>query len=409
MTEKLITNEELFENIGRTWLEIDVNKLIRNFRTIQNSLESDTGIIVVLKANGYGHGAIEVARVLSALDNGPTAFAVASLDEGLDLRKSGITEEILLLSANEHERSLEAILADLSFTVPTLNFAHRLNDIASKYNRRAKIHLKLDTGMGRLGLDSRSEDIADQVLEVFAMENLNIRGLYTHFSTADGEDYSTGRDVRDLANQYFDMQLDLYMEVVKIIEEHGYEIPMKHVANSGTIIAHKNAQIDAVRVGILAYGVYPSDNGYMAEISPALSWKTRVIQVKDIKEGYGVSYNRQFIADKDMTIAVLPIGYADGYSRNMGGVASVEYNGVKCPVIGVVCMDILMIDCSNLDFEPQEGDIVDLIVDHEGREVNVYDHAKWQDTIPYEVYTSIAQRVPRVYKKDDEIYKIVRL
>ena len=166
--------------------------------------------------------------------------------------------------------------------------------------------------------------------------------------------------------------------------------------------------MDAVRVGILVYGAYPSDNGYMAEIKPIMSWKTRVMQVKKIKGGTSVSYNRQYVAAKDMTIAVLPVGYADGYNRQMSGHAYVNYKGINCPVIGMVNMDIIMIDCSEVD-SAAEGDEVYLMLDHEGTDVNVYHHSKWQGTIPYEIYTSIAQRVPRIYKRGKEIYKAVWL
>ena len=408
MKEKLITRDDLYLHSGRTWVEIDVEQLIKNYRTIKTSLKDETQIIVVLKANGYGHGSVEIAKTLSELDDAPSGFAVASLDEGLQLRENGINKDILLFSFNELERSAEAINADLTLTVASENFGAKVNQTASDLGKTAKVHLKLDTGMSRLGFNAFDDGVVDKMLDISKLENLDITGMYTHFATADGEDYSTGRDVHKLADEYFEMQLDKYLEVVSKLEERGLHIGLKHTANSGTIIAHKEAQMDAVRVGILVYGAYPSDNGYMAEIKPIMSWKTRVMQVKKIKAGTSVSYNRQYVAAKDMTIAVLPVGYADGYNRQMSGHAYVNYKGINCPVIGMVNMDIIMIDCSEVD-SAAEGDEVYLMLDHEGTDVNVYHHSKWQGTIPYEIYTSIAQRVPRIYKRGKEIYKAVWL
>lgn len=401
-------SEDLYKYIGRTWVEIDLNQLKTNFQIVKSMLAEKTGIIMVLKANAYGHGAVELAKEVSTF--GPLGFAVASLDEGLELREHGIEEPILLLSCNELERASEGIEADLTFSLISKEFGEKLSEAAKSLGKKAKVHVTLDSGMGRLGFKTDAINSLQEVEYLYNLGTLEFNGIYTHFATADGHDYSTGGDLRPLAEDYMKQQKQKFDDFVEDLEVRGIHIPLHHVSNSGAIVTKPDFHLEAVRSGIISYGIYPSENGFVPGVQPILSWKTRVMQVKHLKAGDTVSYDRHYVAEKDMTIAVLPVGYADGYDRDMNGSAQVQYKGIKCDVIGTICMDMLMIDCSGLDFEPQVGDVVDLISNELGNDyINVYNHASWRSTIPYEVCTSISYRSPRVYFRNGKAEKIAWL
>ena len=410
MRELDIEHDKLFRYAGRSWLEIDIDQLGINIEAVKENLNDNVKFYAVVKANAYGYGAVEIAREMSK--HGVLGFAVATLDEAIDLREHDIKESILMLSFSELERADLAANYNLSFTIPSLDFAKALDNIYKNIGKVAKVHIAVDTGMGRIGFQADLEESRTEILSILEMENLEIEGIYTHFSTASGSDYSEGKDSENNARKFFYQQLATFNSLLADLKSAGLEIPIVHAANSASILSYPESQFDAVRVGIIAYGIYPSRNLFLERenkaVKPVISWKSRVHQVKNIKAGGSIGYDRRFVTKHDMKIAVIPVGYADGFSRSMFEKAQVLYNGVRCNVVGAVCMDMLMIDCGPLNFEPKIGDVIELIDPNVGFEyVDVYDQATWRDTIPYEIGTSISLRIPRVYKKNERIYRIV--
>ena len=364
-----------------TWAEIDLGAIAFNLQGISRQV-APAGIMAVVKADAYGHGALQVSRV--ALQEGASHLAVAVIDEAIALRKAGIQAPLLVFGGFSHEDARLFIDWELDATIFDRQGLALLSQAARKRNRPVRVHVKVDTGMGRLGVDWR--EAAAFVAEVQGAEGVELTGLYTHFATSDALDKS-----------YANLQLLRYKSLIDELEGKGVRIPLKHTANSGAILDMPGSWFDLVRPGIMMYGHYPSaETTESVGIHPAMSFKTTVIQAKRVERGQSVSYGRTSIADRPMTIPTLPVGYADGYNRLLSNRGEVLIRGRRFPVAGRVCMDLIMAAAGDEE-EIRAGDEVVLFGRQGDEEFSVASICTLLGTIPYEVTCWVSKRVPRVY------------
>lgn len=379
-------------NIRPVWAEVNLDNIINNINEIKKNINSEE-IIAVVKANAYGHGAIDVAPVL--VENGADKLAVAMLSEALELRESGIKVPILILGYTDVSFAEMLINNDIEQTVYSLDYAKELSKKAEALGKVAKIHIAVDTGMGRIGFLPNEKSV-EEVVEISKLRNLRITGVFTHFSNADEEDKS-----------YAHNQIKKFNSFINEIEKREVNLGVKHISNSASIIDIEDAHYNAIRPGIILYGYYPSDyiNKDKLKLMPALSLKCQVIHVKELPKGEYIGYGRKFMTERDSVIATLPIGYADGYIRGLYGKAQVIINGKLAPVVGKICMDQCMVDVT--DIGPVNiGDEVILLGEDNGIKNNADDMAQMLDTINYEILCMIGRRVPRIYIKDGEMVNV---
>ena len=391
----LTVKDKYISKRKRCWAEIDMNAAERNFRTIRNMLGAKTKICCVVKANAYGHGAVYLSKLYESL--GADFFAVSNIEEAMQLRNNGISAPILILGYTPV--SCASILAqnNISQSVFSYNYAHALNENASRNGVKVKIHIKLDSGMGRIGFDCihSDSDTTDSLLKVCAMDNLINEGIFTHFAIAD-----EGKD----GKEYTDKQYRLFMEEVERLSSHGFDFEIKHCANSATAFDYPEYHLDMVRAGIVLYGLSPSQRvGGCESLEPVMSLRSVISMIKEIREGDTVSYGCTFRADKKMKIATAPIGYADGYWRsNSVNGTKMLIRGKRVDIVGRVCMDQLMLDVSELK-DVKEVDHI-TVIGRDGAEcISADELAQNNGTINYEMICAISERVPRLYIKDNEI------
>ncbi|MGE5630397.1 MAG: alanine racemase [Caulobacteraceae bacterium] len=383
------------KKVRAAWAEINLDALAHNMREVRRLAQGNALVTAVIKADGYGHGAKKIAQTL--LDNGADRFAVAVLDEGAELRQAGFTVPILILGFTEPERAEEVIKYDLEQATYSWELAEALSKEAGRQNKIAKIHIKVDTGMGRIGLKPNSESV-DLIKRISKLPNLIIEGIFTHFAVADTKDKT-----------YTKEQYDKFNWICKELEKENVEINIRHCGNSATIIDLPDMHMDMVRAGIILYGLAPSDEVMLNKIDlkPVMSLKVRITHVKDVELGQSVSYGRKFIASRKSRIASLPIGYADGYTRMLSGKAEALVQGKRVPVVGRICMDQCMIDITGME-DVKVGDEVVLFGEQNGAMIHVDELAEKLGTINYEVVCMIGKRVPRVYIKDGKIVDVLK-
>jgi alanine racemase len=336
--------------------------------------------MAVVKANAYGHGAVELARVVLA--NGADHLAVARVDEGFELRKAGIDAPLLVFELVPKDMYEKALQAGLQLTLSTTEGAAALNEVAGKLRVKAGVHLKVDTGMTRLGLDYRVA--AAQMETILRLRWLDVRGVYSHFATAEDPDQTFAL-----------LQLERFNLVLDELNRRGLGIPLRHMAGSSAIMALPGSHFDMVRPGIMLYG-YPPRRGMDARhpLKPVMSLVSAVSLVKNVAADTSVSYSRRYFTRRETRIATVPIGYADGYSRLLTGKSSLMIRGKRYPVVGTVCMDHIMADVGMDDVH--EGDNVTLIGRDGEERITAWDLAALIGTIPYEVLCLVTDRVPRV-------------
>ncbi|MDD2866257.1 MAG: alanine racemase [Candidatus Omnitrophota bacterium] len=369
----------------QTWVEIDLSAVGRNYRTLKKVLPEGTKMMVAVKANAYGHGIVEVSRKLVAC--GADYLGVACLDEALTLRKNLIHAPILNLGAFLKSDVAVLIDNDVTATVTDYPMAVELNKVAGALKKKAKIHVKIDTGMGRLGVWHSEAD--DFILKLCALPHLSIEGLYTHFPSADTDEAFTRS------------QITMFCALVTKLEIKGVKIPLKHSANTMAVVGYKDAHFNLVRPGLAVYGLHPTQALIgKVDLTPVMSFKTRIVYLKDVARGRSISYGRTHITKSDTVIATLPVGYGDGYNRQLSNKGRVLVNGEFCPVVGVVCMDQTMIDVGHLKGRQQVPRLEDEVVlagTQKGKIIRMEEIAHLCRTIPYEVVCWISPRVPRVY------------
>ena len=385
---------QVFPN--RSWAEIDLDVLAQNMKEIRRITSPGAEIMAVVKADAYGHGAIQVARVL--LENGATRLAVSMLDEAIELRKHGITAPILTLSHTDPRRIPEVILYDLTQTVYSEEFAAAISDFAHKENKEVRIHIKIDTGMGRIGYLTGLESV-EEILRISKLPGIFVEGLFTHFSTSDETDI-----------EYTQQQFALFTRMAEALEKRGLTVPVKHVCNSAAILRFPHMHLDMVRAGLIMYGMWPKGcpQAYQPlTLRPAMTLKSGIVHIKDLPAGSSISYGRHFVTSKESVIATIPSGYADGYSRRLSNRAEVLLQGKRARVVGNIGMDMCMIDVTDFEKRPQISDEVILfgtqMVGEEECSLPVDEISDLLDTINYEITCLVGKRVPRVYLEHGNI------
>ena len=379
------------EFLKRTWAEIDLDALHQNIAEIRKVIPADTGIIGVVKADAYGHGDWYIASELSKL--GVHFFAVSNLEEALSLRRKEIEGDILILGVTPCTRAADLAHYGITQAVYSSEYARKLSDVAVRAGVTIRCHIKLDTGMGRIGFIVRENiDPVEEIKAVAALPGLSIEGVFSHFSSAD--------DITEAGLRYTQLQQQRFDRTVEALEKAGVHFRYRHLQNSAGIENERNCHYNFVRAGIIMYGM-PVDTweGCALDLHPLLSIRSVVSMVKTLPAGNCISYGRHYTTDGDRKIATIPIGYADGYLRCMSGKASVLIRGKRARVVGNVCMDQIMVDVTGID-GAAAGDIA-TIVGQDGEDSITFDElAKYADTISYELFCLIGKRVPRVYFRD---------
>jgi alanine racemase len=361
-----------------TWAEINLNNLSYNLKQIKELLSPSTRIMVTIKADAYGHGLIPVARRL--VSDGVDFLGVASIDEGIKLRDEGVGLPILILGLILKKDIAPVFRYKLTTTVSDEEFALFLNHKARRFGKPVNVHIKVDTGMGRIGV--LHQDAEKLVKKIHKLKFINIEGIFTHFAFAD-------------MNKRFTLyQIDLFNRLIQGLYKGGINIPLVHAANSMGIIDYKGSHFNMVRPGLVIYGLRPTQN-LEIKLKPVLSLKTRVIFIKKVPRGYGISYGHDYVTKKDTKIVTLPIGYGDGYPRNLSNKAPVLIGGRRFKVCGRVCMDQIMVDVG--DFPVKIGDEVALIGSQGKNKITAEELARICETIPYEIVCGLGSRIPRLY------------
>ncbi len=382
---------------NRTWVEIDLDAVGQNIREIKKHLRPNVRLMGIVKADAYGHGVAEVAETI--LENGADCLGVALVDEAEELRKAGFDTPILLLG-NSFEDDIESIVdLDIMPTVSDVVFAEKLSAVASSRQKEVKVHIKIDTGMSRIGflVDSQKNlgKTCEDILTVSKLPGIKIDGIFTHFATADEENA-----------EYTIMQYERFMNCINRLEQQGVKIPVKHACNSAALVKFPHMQLDMVRAGIIVYGMYPSRefDRQSIRLVPAMTFKSRISHIKKVDSGTAFSYGGTYTSDKPMVVATVPVGYADGYSRNLSNNAEMLVGGEKVSQIGRICMDQCMIDVTKVN-NINVGDEVTLFGGEGDQSVTVDDIAERLGTINYEVTCAVGRRVPRIYIKNGKIVK----
>jgi alanine racemase len=366
-----------------TYATVNLAALAHNLTCIKRYLSPDCEVMAIVKANAYGHGAEETARALARLGIG--RFAVASVDEGIALRQAGVSASIVVLGALFEEQVLDLVAHKLTPVVSDVQILPALAKAARSHTSPYPIHLKVETGMGRLGFSS--EELLSLLDNPLLRNPLQVEGMMTHLADADGKD-----------GTFTERQLGAFRAVVDQIRQRGISLPLVHAANSAAIVRFPGAHFSLVRPGIMLYGYHTLPATVPApDLRPVLSLHTKIVQLRTIPRGGTVSYNGTFVATRPTRIAVLPIGYADGYSRQLSNRGSVLIRGRRASIVGLVCMDMIMVDVTDMA-QLQVGETVTLIGQQGQESIWAEEVAGWTDTIPYEVLCGIGSRVPRLYE-----------
>lgn len=373
------------------WLEIDLDRLAANFRALKGIVNEEARFMAIVKGNAYGHGAVEICREFNAL--GVDMLGVAMLSEAVELRKQGVTGPILVLGHTPRELQPVALGHGITLTVYDRADAEALSDLARERERAVKVHLKVDSGMNRIGFQPNSASL-DDIAAISRLPALELEGIFTHFASADEADKT-----------YTRQQFQNYAWVVKGLEERGIRFPLRHVSNGPAMLDLPEYNLDMVRCGVMLYGYFDSDevDQSRVEISKVMALKARISNVKSVPAGTGISYGIEFKTRRPSLIATLPLGYADGYPRALyrkGG--HVLVNGSKAPIVGRICMDQMMIDVTDSG-EVRVGDEVTLFGGDHEHSMQIEDIARKAGTIHAEVISNMNRRIPRVYLKNNAV------
>ena len=377
-----------------TYAVIDLDAIAHNVRALAAHASPVSEFFAVVKSNAYGHGARQVAEV--ALQNGATRLAVGRVDEAIQLRDAGIEAPILIMCYTVPAEAELIAEHRLMATISSIESAEALSGRATALGTTVRVHVKVDTGMGRYGV------LPDEVLpflnSVATLPALEIEGIFTHFATADERDKS-----------YTYRQFNLFKEVLQAVREAGYTIPLRHAANSAATLDLPETHLDAIRPGIAIYGMYPSSEvSHSLELRPALTLRSHVARVRTLPPGYSISYGRTYTTDRPTPVALIPVGYGDGYHRALSNKGYVLIRGRRAPIVGRVCMDQFVVDISGIEGVRENDDVV--LLGGQGEErITAEEIAALAGTINYEITTSLLQRIPRVFLRDGEVVDVLRL
>jgi alanine racemase len=375
--------------IGLTWVEVDLDAIAHNVRSIKNYVGSKVELIAVVKANAYGHGAVPVAHTV--LQNGATRLAIYRLTEGIELRQAGLTAPILILGYTLPSEAEAVVHWNLTPTVNEHAQAQALSAAAARHGKRLPIHVKVDTGLGRFGL--LPEEVVPFCQAVVALPWLELEGFYTHFAVAD--------EPGESSQAYTHHQLDVYLAALGTLVAHGITVPLRHTAHSAALLKLPASHLDAVRPGIALYGLSPFANSSSPiPLHPALTLKSQVIRLRTLPAGASIGYGRAFITQRPTKIALVPVGYGDGYPRLLSNQGQVLIHGRRAPILGRVSMDQIVVDVSAIPGVEQHDHVV--LLGHQTEPwgqtaLPAEEVAAWAKTINYELITGLLPRVPRIY------------
>lgn len=379
--------------IRPTVVEVYLDRIAHNVSELRRVTKKEALFMAVVKADGYGHGAEETAK--TALAAGADCLGVALIEEGINLRKAGVFAPILILGYTPEALAQAAVSFDLTVTLFSLQAAREFSEAAIARNKKLKVHIKVDTGMGRIGF-MPGEESAHEIKQICSIPGLEVEGMFTHFATADQKDKS-----------YALGQFEQFMAFDEMLGSMGVNIPIKHCANSAAIIDLPETHLDMVRAGVAIYGLYPSDEVQKekVDLKPAMAFKTHISHVKQLPEGFSISYGATFTTRRRSTIATLPVGYADGFSRLLSGKAKLLVLGQEAPLVGRVCMDQCMIDVTGIE-GVSPGDEAVIFGEQAGSLIIADKVASLMGTINYEVVCMVGKRVPRVYYEEGKPVKV---
>jgi alanine racemase len=378
--------KDVREHPPLTRAEIDLTALAHNYRELRRLAAPSAKMMAVVKADGYGHGAVRVSQL--ALENGADWLAVARISEVVQLRESGIVAPLLLFGICFPEYIAYLVENSVRASVSTLASAKSLSEKAGQLGVRLKIHIKVDSGMGRLGVATEEVgQTVQSVLDIAVLPHLEVEGLYTHFASADSADKRSANG-----------QLNIFKELLTELDKHNFEVPLRHAANSAATIELPDSHLDLVRPGIAQYGLWPSGetDRSLIDLKPVMSLKSSIIQLKEVPAGFKVSYGSTYETPERTRIAAVPVGYADGYPRLLSSRGVMLVRGIRVPVVGRVCMDLTMIDVGGVD-GVETGDEVVWLGQQDTEIISAEEIAASVQTINYEIVTSITSRVERVY------------
>ena len=378
----------------RGYVEVNLDNILANLQNMKAHIARDTQILAVIKTDGYGHGGIPIAKNIEQLDY-LYGFAVATAEEAFELREAGIQKPILVLSYTFPYAYPAFVEKDIRVTVFREDTLESLGKVAKETGKCARVHIKVDTGMGRIGI-MPDETGASFVKKALATPGVEVEGIYTHFACADEADKTS-----------VNIQIEKFRSFVESVEQENHcKIPMHHCSNSAGILDLPEANMDLVRAGITLYGLSPSDevNMQVVPLKPALSLHSHIVYVKTLHKGQTVSYGSKFVADKDIRVATIPLGYGDGYPRSLSSKGYVLIHGQKAPILGRVCMDQFMVDVTAVP-QAKEGDLVTLIGENGGECISADFLGELSGRFNYELVCDLNQRLPRVYIKDEKVLK----
>lgn len=374
-------------NLYRVYAKIDLDAVRSNIIEMKKNMAKDSQVMAVVKTDGYGHGAIEIAK---EIEDTVAGFATATVDEAVALRMQGIRKMILILG-HVHESLFETMIQNhISVNLYTRKDAEGLSNAASKLGMDALVHFKLDTGMSRIGVRDNDESL-EMLKDIVKLPNLKLEGVFTHFSASDETDKTTTKK-----------QLARFTAFADKVREAGIEIPILHCSNSAGIIDVQEANFNMVRAGIALYGLYPSEEvkKEQVKLTPALELKSHIVYLKEVEAGCGISYGSTYVTDRITRVATIPVGYGDGYPRALSNKGYVLIHGKKAPILGRVCMDQFMVDVTDIE-EAQEGDTVTLIGTDDAVVLSVEELAQIAgNTFNYEIVCDLGKRIPRVFYKN---------
>ena len=375
---------------SRVYATVNLDAVASNMKSMRENLPASTLIMGSVKADGYGHGSVPIAKTIEPYVFG---YAVATIDEGIILRRHGINKTILILGVTHESQYEELLRYDIRTAMFQYEKAKKLSDLAVKHGKKAVVHLALDTGMSRIGMKADREH-AKEAASIAALEGIEVEGLFTHFARADETDKSA-----------YEEQYRRYKEFLGYLEELGVQIPIRHCSNSAGIVESlESNHMDMVRAGIAIYGMYPSDevDHNSVKLTPAMEIKSYITYIKEIGAGTAVSYGGTFVADHTMKVATIPVGYGDGYVRSLSGKGDVLIRGKRAAILGRICMDQFMVDVTDIP-DVQEDDEVTLLGKDGSECITMEELAEKSGGFHYEMVCDIGKRIPRVYLKDGNI------
>lgn len=380
----------ILDKYYRVYASVNLDAIYDNMKNIKENTKDGTGMIAVIKTDGYGHGAVPIAKTVDELVWG---YAVATSDEGVNLRTNGVTKPVIILGYT-HESQYEKIVEnDLRPAIFTFEDAKKLSDVACSESKKAKIHIKIDTGMSRIGFHP-DKDSVKVISDISRLPGIEIEGIFTHFYASDETDKTSAYE-----------QYKIFNNIISELEKQGVSIPIKHCSNSAAIIDMPDVNMDCVRVGIALYGMYPSDevDKTRVKLTPAMELKSHIICLKEVEKGVGISYGATYVTSEKTKVATVSVGYGDGYRRSLSNKGYVLIRGQKAPILGRVCMDQFMVDVTHIK-DVQRGDVVTLLGKDGDMEITAEELAGMAgETFNYEIVCDIGKRIPRVFYRHGEI------